>query len=166
MLQFNLIERTHKMAKKRKKKENLVLVFSSIILGLAALILWFVLPALTYTILGSTNTLSFTKLAFGSKDVFKFSVLNFLPLLFIIISLLLSVLKIIEIKFVPLKLATFTSAVLLILACIFIFLTKEFAIPGNYLVKILLEKHTFTFGIYGSAIPALLGGLVLLVPLE
>ena len=88
-----------------KNKEIMSLV--SVLLAAVALLLWFLLPALSFTVLGFTQNFSFLDATFGksvtmagtTNKMFAFSIVNFLGLLSIIGTLVLTILSTFVSKF-------------------------------------------------------------------
>ena len=156
---------------KIKKLSNLI----SAGLFLVALVLWFSVKAITTDVgLGLTSSYSFIDLTFGksqtvlgvSVELFKFSVLNALGLLFIVLGLLITSYNLISTRKIKSDKTGYSILVFGLLALIVIFLTKNFAvIPDVEFGEVgeALSQYNYTIGAILTAIFAggagIIGGL-------
>lgn len=158
------------------KGKRSFLMFLSVLLFLAATVMWFVFDAIKFDSDTVDSGFSFVNLTFGKKDVipivnietvmFKFSFLNLLPLIILIIGVLVSVLSLAGKKGL---LGAKVDHVLLFLmgaaTLALVFFVKDFAVLGSNLFS--LESYKFDLGTYlvaglsgGAALINLLGLLV------
>lgn len=150
------------MAKKKKASLQLGKLLTVVLLAVAV-ILWFALPALKLNSEHIDATLSFMDVTIGKSEmllgvkieVLKFSVLNLIPLVLLMLALVLSVLNLLVGK----KLFSNAGLVIAALAILgggLLFLTKTFTQPasGN------LDNYILALGVYVSAIPAIVAGVV------
>lgn len=154
------------MAKKKKGSKNnqLFTLISSIIL-VVVVVLWFSVDVLVYkegTIL--ETSVSYLKATFGYKtpnlglELFKFSILNLLPLIFIIISLLL----LLGLSFTPKSLPKQTKLIvsaLLLVSIVLLFLVKTLAVTE-------LNLEDFKLTLLGIITPLLLIGSIGIIHLK
>lgn len=152
------------MAKKKKATLSLGKLISVVLLAVSV-ILWFALPALKLDSEHLDVVYSFLDVTFGKAEkgtlltitYFEFSVLNLIPLVLLVLALGLSVLDLFAKK--PLFAnANLVNAVLAILGGGLLFLIKTFA-----KTELNMEHYLLNIGVYASAIPAVVAGVVAVV---
>lgn len=151
------------------KLKKISFIASSFI-ALLAVIFWFVLPAMTTEGLLQFN-LSFVDATFGrtytqtilgqtlSVELLKFSLLNLIGLILLIVSLAFHLLQALEIKLVK-KYDSLITATLSFLASIFIILIVKFTVLANDGSK---EQLIMQSGVYIIFVLSLLAGIIALI---